>query len=183
MIVDSVREYYVGRWGNPSRKAKFHVKDFAVEVYKWDKDANSEGVTMYVTLGASAFAMPGMNTLNRYEFIMGLLPARDDVVSAFAGLALYHAREGVAVAHGHTVSSETPLWQGTKMRAFLVLRQVRPILGTLRLADGVSVEFLQAVPIFEAEREYKNQHGTEMLLDKWEKAQVPFWHTDREVGV
>ena len=41
------------------------------------------------------------------------------------------------------------------------------------------VEFLQAIPIYESERRFKNQHSAEALLERWEDAQVRFWDPRR----
>jgi hypothetical protein len=50
------------------------------------------------------------------------LPARDGIAGALAALGLYSAREGVAVDHGHTVPADEPLWPGSPMERFLVMR-------------------------------------------------------------
>ena len=60
-----------------------------------------------------------------------------------------------------------PLWPGTEMRTFLVLRPLRDFLPALLLSDGLHVEFLQAVPLFDAERAFTEEHGGEALLQLW----------------
>ena len=65
---------------------------------------------------------------------VGLVPERDDVASALAALGLYSAREGV-VDHGHAVPADEPLWPGTEMRSFIVLRPLGNFLPPLELAD------------------------------------------------
>jgi len=65
------------------------------------------------------------------------------------------------------------------MRWFLVLRPVGDIIAPLELLDGVHVDFLQAIPIFESELAYKAEHGAEALLALWEAKQVPFWDSGR----
>jgi Suppressor of fused protein (SUFU) len=84
-----------------------------------------------------------------------LIPEKDDVASPLAALALYHARKGASVGHGDTVAAEQPLWPGTEMRRFLVVRPRDDYLPPLNLTDDLHVEFLQAIPIFESELEYK----------------------------
>jgi hypothetical protein len=178
MIIDAVRDLYIARWGEPSRNARFQVDGLDVEIFKWSADVNREGVNLYVTVGASARPLAGRDPGHRVEFFTGLLPARDEVASPLAALALYPG-EGVALGHGHTVPAGGPLWPGTDMRWFLVLRPVGDIIAPLELPDGVHVDFLQAIPIFESELAYKAEHGAEALLRRWEEDRVPFWDPGR----
>src|SRR3954452_9474478 len=158
MIIDAVRDLYIARWGEPSRNARFQVDELEVEILKWNADANREGVNLYVTIGASARPLTGRDTGHRVDVFTGLLPARDEIASPLAALAIYPAREGVALDHGHTVQAGGPLWPGTKMRCFLVLRPIGDIIAPLVLPNGEHVDFLQAIPIFESELAYKAEH-------------------------
>lgn len=178
-ITEAVRDLYVARWGEPSRNARFNVDEFEVEVFKWSAEANPEGVNLYATVGASARPMAGRDPNHRVEFFLGLLPARDEVASPLAALALYPRREGVALEHGHTVPAEGPLWPGTDMRRFLVVRPISDIISALDLPDGLHIEFLQALPIFESELAYKAEHDAEALLRRSEESKVPFWDPGR----
>lgn len=181
-VVNAVRDLYRAHWGEPSRRAPFEVGELSIEVYKWAADANPEGVALYATIGASAWPLAGRDPNHRVEFFLGLAPERDDVASALAALGLYSAREGVALDHGDTVPADGPLWPGTPMETLLVLRPLRDFLPPpppLELPDGLHVDFLQAVPLFDAEGAFKAEHGAAALLDRWEKAGVPFWNPER----
>jgi hypothetical protein len=179
IVTDAVRDLYLAHWGEPSRRARFEVGEFEIEVCKWAADANSDGVALYATVGASARPMVGRDPNHRVEFFVGLVPERDDVASALAALGLFSAREGVALDHGHTVPADGPLWPGTQMQTFLVLRPLRDFLPPLELPEGLHVDFLQAVPLFDGERAFKSEHGAEALLQRWEREGVPFWNPER----
>jgi hypothetical protein len=179
IVTDAVRALYVARWGEPSKDTRFKGTECETEILEWNKDMNPEGVRLYATVGASALAIVGSDTNHRVEFFLGLLPAKDAVASPLAALACYPVREGVALDHGHTVPSDAPLWPGTDMRRLLVLRPINDIIPALELPDGLHVEFLQAIPIFESEFAYKAQHDAEALLRRWEESKVPFWDPDR----
>lgn len=178
-VVEAVRDLYRAHWGEPSRRARFEIGESAIEIFKWAANANPEGVALYATLGASAHSMVGRDPNHRVEFFLGLVPERDEVASALAALGLYPAREGVALDHGHTVPADGPLWPGTQMRSFLVLRPLKDFLPPLELSDGLHVDFLQAVPLFDSERAFKSEHGAEALLNRWEQDGVPFWNPER----
>lgn len=179
MNTDAVRDLYVARWGEPSRNARFEVGGLEVEVFKWNAEINPEGVNLYATIGASARPMAGRDSNHRVEFFVGLLPAKDEIASPLAALALYPSREGVAIDHGHTIPADGPLWPGTDMRRFLVLRPLGDIIPPLELPDGLHVEFLQAIPIFDSELTYKSEHSAEALLSRWEESRVRFWDPSR----
>ena len=101
------------------------------------------------------------------------------MASPLAALALYPTRKGVALDHGHTVPADGPLWPGTDMGRFLVLRPIGDVIPPLELPGGLHVDFLQAIPIFESELAYKTEHGPEALLRRWEGSRVPFWDPNR----
>jgi hypothetical protein len=150
-----------------------------MEILKWNASANGEGVDLYATLGASAEDMPGAERGHRVEYFTGLVPGRDDIASPLAALGLFARREGENVDHGHTIPAGGPLWPGTEMNTLLVLRQLGEILPALALPEGIHVEFLQVVPVFESERRLKVEHGVDALLKRWESAQTPFWNPSR----
>ncbi|WP_088316918.1 suppressor of fused domain protein [Kineosporia sp. R_H_3] len=178
-VLAAVRELYVRRWGEPSRHAIFRAPDAEMEICKWDAAANDQGVDLYATLGASAQDLPAGGLGHRNEFFVGLRPGEDDVASALAALGLYSVRERVAVDHGDSVPCDGPLWPGTEMSSFLVMRQVGEILAPASLPSGVHVEFLQAIPLFESERRFKVAHGADALIRRWQSAGTAFWDPGR----
>lgn len=179
MISGSVRDGYLARWGEPSRTATFRVAGLDAEILKWKAEANPEGVNIYATIGASVHPMAGREPNHRVEFFLGLLPGKDDVASPLAALALYPSREGVALDHGHTVPADGPLWPGTEMRRFLILRPIDNTMPPLELPSGIHVELLQAIPIFESEFAYKSRLTADALLSRWEAKQTAFWDPRR----
>jgi hypothetical protein len=179
IVTEAVRDLYRAHWGEPMRQASFEVGERKIEVSKWAADATLEGVALYATIGASARPMAGCDPKHRVEFFVGLVPERDEVASALAALGLYSEREAVAIDHGHTVTADGPLWSGTTMRAFLVVRPLRDFLPALKFTEGLHVDFLQAVPIFDSERAFSAEHGAEELVYKWQESAVPFWNPER----
>jgi hypothetical protein len=182
VITSAVRDIYVALWGEPSRKAAFRVAGLDVEIYKWNAETTAEGVALYATIGASAYPMAGRDPKHRVEYFLGLLPPQDAVASQLAALGLYSEREGVAVGHGDTVPADEPLWPGTELRWFLMLRPLGGIISPLELPDGMHVEFMQAIPIFESELAYKARHGARELLKHWQESGVAFWNPGRLPG-
>jgi hypothetical protein len=179
-VVNAVRDLYRARWGWASWQGTFRMAGLEIEICKWDAATNGEGVDLYATLGASAEDMPHAMAGHRVEYFVRLQPGRDDVASPLAALGLYARRGGETIDHGHAVVAGGPLWPGTEMNAFLVLRQVAEILPSLTLPNGIHVEFLQGVPLFDSERRFKASRGAEALLQRWGKAGTPFWDPGRQ---
>ena len=179
MVPDAVSEHYRKLWGEPSRTADFHFSGHEVKVLKWSADKNPEQVNMYTTVGASDHARAGYPNDHRVEFYVGLLPAKDDVARPLAMLPFEALVNRVELGHGHSVTFSEPLWSGTDMTGFLLLRPVVEVIPPLRLADGVHVEFLQAIPVFQSEVSFKAERQAEGLLERWKAAGLAFWNPDR----
>ncbi len=152
---------------------------WSLKFSKWAGAATGEGVTLYTTVGAGDYAMETAHPSHRVEFFLGLLPEKDEIASALAALALYPRRRAVIVDHGHTIPSVEPFWSGTAMRDFVITRSLVPIIEAIEVENGIHVEFLQVIPIFESELAYKKKHGYEALRDHWKERRVEFWNPDR----
>jgi hypothetical protein len=174
---EAIEAHYVACLGHPGRRARFRTGDRVIEILKWNADANPQGVALYATLGGSDQPpSTGADPTHRSEFVLGLLPEEDAVASALATLAL-HAGE---LGHGHTMRFGEPLWADARMNGFLVMRPIEPVVPTLEFPDEKHCEFLDAIPIYESEVDFKARHGAERLMDVWQEAQVPFWDPNRD---
>lgn len=180
MIGDRVRQHYRERWGEPSVVFNFEdAEDGTVDVWKWGVESTNEGVGIYATVGASLWPTNSGRPLHRTEYFMPMLPPMDGAAELLAKLALYARQRGVEIDHGHTVASIGPLWPGVVMERVLILRQSGSVISPLLLSDGVHVEFLETIPIYESEREFKTQYGVEALLQRWRENDVPYWTITR----
>jgi hypothetical protein len=181
-VYEAVREQYRETWGQPAMRTQLDVDGAAVAVYKWAADSNAHGVAMYATVGASDRPVPGRAEDDRVEFYVGLVPEHDEVCDALAALTSHAEREGVTLDHGQAVTVNRPLWPGTHMQSFLVVRPTPPMLPPIALRHGPRIEFLQAVPLNHNQGEFKSEHGTDALLDLWKQAGVPYWDRHKSPG-
>jgi hypothetical protein len=179
MVLDAVRQHYVAVLGEPSRRASYKIDSYPAEVFKWDAAANPHGVGFYASIGASRDPLSGLYPSHRVEFFVGFLPEQDGVARPLAMVALDPVLHGSALGPGQTVTYPEPLWLGTEMCSFLILRPQVQIVPDLVFSDGVHVEFLQLVPIFASELEFKVAHGADALMAELEQACVPFWDPNR----
>lgn len=179
MILEDVKRHYVSVLGAPSRRASFRIDAYPAEVFKWDDTANPHGVAFYASIGASRDPLSGMEWSHRVEFFVGLLPEEDGVARSLAMVALDPVLHGSSPGHGESLTYPEPLWSGTEMRSFLILRPRVEVIADLELAGGVHVEFLQLIPLFSSELEFKMALGEDELMSELERAGVPFWDPNR----
>ncbi len=180
MILDDVKQHYTSALGEPSRRASFQIDAYSAEVYKWSADQNPQGVALYASIGASRDPLTGMDSSHRVEFFIGFLPEQDSVARPLAMVALDPVLHGSTLGHGETVTYPEPLWPGTEMCSFLILRPQTHVIPDLMLPGGLHVEFMQLVPLFPSELEFKIAHDEDELMEELERAGVPFWEPDRE---
>lgn len=170
-----VRTYYRGLYGEPDREARFVTKSGqTVFVYKWDAALNPEGVAIYATDGARLM----QRTENRgYEFFIGLTPEADGVAEAIAEAALHGNGTSFPPTSGDTITLSYTLWPSTAASTFL-FEDGSEIIPPL--TDEVSaVHFMQLVPLFPAELDFKKNFGVEALWDLFCREQIEFWNSQR----
>lgn len=148
------------------------------DLYKWDADKNPEGVALYATAGMSEYPLVDYDPKHRLELYTGLLPARDHIANPLSMLALSPVIRGKHLGADHTMTFPEPLWPGTEMHSFLVRKPLVEIVPPLAL-ENVHIQFLQAIPIFSSEVEFKSKHGADALMRAWFEAKVAFWNPDR----
>lgn len=172
----TVTEYYHKKFGIPSREAEFiENTGKKIEIYKWDENLTDEEVVIYATGGASTILGTSETSC---EFFIGLTPQVDDIAQALAEVALHGSGNSDIPKPGDTTTLTYPLWRGTNASAFL-FTEGDEIIWPTRIGNK-NIVFLQLVPIFPAEIEYKKVNGVEALWSAFESLQVPYWDSRRE---
>lgn len=158
--VDSVKGHYARRWGSPTQSSAYEVDSQEIHIYKWDIHDTDEGVIMYATNGASGVEYDG----HRVEFFTGMYPGPDEIAASLAIISTFPLLSR-PIGKGESITLQQPLWDGTPMCTFLVVPpRLKGFFSPLTLPDGSHIEFLQVVPIHEAELELKKIRGAEWLL-------------------
>jgi hypothetical protein len=166
-----VTDALIALWGPPDRKARFETALTTVEVLKYAARTTAAGVVVYVT------ATSGPSPSGHFdEFVLGLDEAHDEVADPLARLCVF-ART-TPVHHGDSVPIDAPLWPGTSFQRFLAMRQVEPIVGPFDV-DGRRVEFMNAIPIYEAEVPIKARLGSDDFMDELRRQRLAFWNASR----
>lgn len=175
-----VRDHYVARWGEPAET--FHPvrtrnqSGFPGQVLWWPpaRTGLSE-VELYATVGASMLISDGGHAS---ELFCRVSSPCSGVADGLADACTRLLSDGIAISHGTTFTFGKSLWRGTRMNAFLFLRQkttLEPLAG-----PGWHVEFHQAVPVFDYEVAIKRAEGVAGLQDWWTANRILFWDVHRK---
>ena len=171
----SVTDYYWEKYGEPARRAQFVSSEgIHINIFKWTESQTDEGVAIYATQGS-------VNTLCEAneccEFFIGIAPDVDEIIDALAEVALHGNGRNNVPNSGDTITLASTLWNGTQAKSFMFTNgdEIMP-----PLINGMKhISFIQLVPLFEAEMEYKKEMGESALWEKFEEENVPYWNSSR----
>ena len=146
-----------------------------IDVLRFGPDG--EGVTRYVTLGASRAPMndPASNVVDvvagpRMELVLSVRARPDSVLRRLAMLAAAPAVDGVVLAPGMVLELGEPLWDGARFSSVLVA-EPGGLIPELELGEGRDpVRFCPVLPITDNEAAFKRIHGPAALEDLWLRA-------------
>jgi hypothetical protein len=173
--MDPASSVYFRKYGEPSRTAEFVSRGGSrIQIFKWTEDQTGEGVTMYATAGASETLGDGTQSC---EFFVGLTPAVDEVAEALAEIALRGIGSTAVPSPGDTTTLSFPLWPGTRMQSMLFTDGSELIPS---YTDATKrIDFIQLVPLFDSELDFKKKYGEKALWEKFESTKVPYWNSNR----
>jgi hypothetical protein len=173
----NIIDYYRSLYGEPIRKAEFKSPDGdIVQVFKWDEGQTDEGVTIYATLGASRILGDSFESC---EFFIGLTPSVDSIAGALAEIALHgNGTKGIPNS-GDTTTLVHELWEGTQAKTFM-FTDGDGIIPPIKDESERQIRFIQLVPLFERELDYKKKHDEEALWEKFEKVDARYWDSNRK---
>jgi hypothetical protein len=127
------------------------------------------GVWLHASLGASPFPDAAARDTHAYEIFIGITRDLVGVDRRLASLAGYRHGTGIKLSPGFAVPSDLPLWDGTDMRALLIMQSRVPIIPDLVLDDSRHADFLQAIPLHANELDYRMRVGANELIDQFEQ--------------
>lgn len=178
---EHVFRHLAALWGGPSRTAEFSRGDKRVRVLKWSEQQTGEDVAIYATVGISDQPLGPSNEAHRAELFLGFRPEEDRIAQPLASLAFSSSPENPYFLHGHTVTFQEPLWDGTEMSAVLLMYPREAVIADLRVHDQ-HVRFVQVIPLFMSELEFKKATSAEALVEYWAQRKQPFWNPRRSAS-
>ncbi|WP_299968753.1 suppressor of fused domain protein [uncultured Roseobacter sp.] len=172
---DDVEAHYESLWGKAQDKRVFRTQTNAFSILTFTPQQTDEGVFLFATVGASQV----MGDRDRScEFFFGLTTSPKGLPDSLAEIALDGNGTGQVPDSGDTTTLAFELWEGTSARSYLFTDGGDEIVPHLK-RDGALVEFIQLVPLFADELEYKKKHGEPALWEHFEENEVPYWDAQR----
>lgn len=173
--MSAIEEYYQIRFGDPERRAEFVTHDdLLVKIFKWNETQTGEDVAIYATSGASEIL--GDSNLS-CEFFIGIIPQVDNIAQALAEVALHGNGTKSVPNDGDSISLTYPLWTGTDASNFL-FTDGEEIIKSIKIGSK-KVLFIELVPLFDSELDFKKRNGSAALWEKFKAMEVPYWNSNR----
>jgi hypothetical protein len=174
-----VAAHYERLRGAPSRRAHFAVEGAAVDILKWNPDANREGVTRYATVGLSDYAIDREHPRPRFEFFLGLLPELDEAARPLAIVASYQFEWDARSPQETPSRSRNRCGRRRRCERFSWAGTGPEVIQAVARPNDTHVEFLQLIPVFQEEIAFKQRAGTTGLIERWKSRGVEFWDPHR----
>jgi hypothetical protein len=182
--LEAIRAHYLSAFGESTGERTFESDGRGVDVLRYKAPDAGPGDHVYATLGGAQYPLPGASAAHRLEFYAQLIPDVPNIGRVLATLAMYPERELVALSDSHSVDIQRPVSQFSEMHQVLLFRPSVEFLAPLELRGGeFHIEFLEVVPVYESEVQYKREHGMGALFDMWEGKRVEFWNPGRPDSV
>ncbi|PIE10546.1 MAG: hypothetical protein CSA72_08555 [Rhodobacterales bacterium] len=172
---DDIEAHYASLFGAPDERHVYRTKTHSFAVLCWSPQKTGEDVYIFATVGA--YAAMGTPT-ERCEFFFGLTEKPAGVADSIAEVALDGNGTGRVPSSGDTVTLAFALWDGTRATSYMFTDGGDEIVPRLR-RNATVVEFIQLVPLFADEVDYKKAHGEEALWRHFEDNHVAYWDPDR----
>jgi suppressor of fused protein SUFU len=131
----------------------------------------------YITIGAWGMIDDELTSM---EFMLFAPEQHDEHLTLLAMIAYYHARDGGVLGLGHTVPIGYPWLPGSACDHLLISHSYPSGWNFEHYrTEDFTIHIWWALPITEAERDFKQNHGLEALEVKFEEAGIHYWEADR----
>jgi hypothetical protein len=180
VVVDELREHYKRMVDGEPVYHDLHTRSGdSIGVFDWPEGSSRLGVHFYASAGASNHG-PGARQ-HAVELFVGVKTGDAAVLEAFADAAMSVRKSNGVPQHGSFISGDWKVIRGRKFTGWILTERPDDLIPELRLQDGRHVVFLDALPVYPEEAEYRNGNRSEELLGIWEDFRVKSWDLDREL--
>lgn len=147
-------------------------------VFEWPAGSTRLSVHLYASAGAGHY-WPDHHR-HTVELFTGVKPGGQDVLEAFTTMALNVHESGTVPQHGVFVAGDWKIIKGRKFTGWALTERPDDFMPELDLPGG-HVVFLDALPVFPEEADYRHGNRSDDLFDIREAEGVRSWDLDREL--
>jgi hypothetical protein len=171
VIVEQLREHYTQVVGTEPAYRALRTRDgHALGVFEWPAGNSRLGVHFYASAGASRYGPDARHYA--VELFVGVKQGDEAVLEGFADMALSVLKSGTVPRHGVFVAGDWKVIKGREFTGWVLTERPDDLIPQLDLPDGRHVVFLDALPVFWEEAEYRHGNRADDLFDIWEKEEV-----------
>ncbi|WP_285248847.1 suppressor of fused domain protein [Pseudarthrobacter sp. efr-133-R2A-89] len=145
-------------------------------VFEWPAGTTRLGVHLYASAGAGHYGEAHHG--HAVELFTGVKPGGQDVLEAFSTMALNVRDAGTVPQHGVFVAGDWKIIKGRGFTGWVLTERPDDFMPQLDL-PGVHVVFLDALPVFPEEADYRHGNRSDDLFDIWEAEEVKSWDLNR----
>lgn len=141
------------------------------------------GVALYASAGISVPGPGGRGHSHTVEVFTGIRQDSAQVREAFANLitSLVCSTSPHPACHGVFVAGDWEVIEDRKFTGWILTERPDELIPDLQLKDGRHITFLDALPVFPEEAEFRQGNRAEDLLGMWEEWEVKSADLDREL--
>ena len=178
-MIDELRQHYTAAIGAEPILHEMNTRDGKrMGVFEWPDGTTRLGVHLYASAGAGHYGSD--HDGHAVELFTGVKPGGPDVLEAFCTMALNVRESGTVPQHGVFVAGDWKIIRGRKFTGWVLTERPDDFMPQLDFPGG-HVAFLDALPVFPEEAEYRHGNRTDDLFDIWETEEVKSWDLDREL--
>jgi hypothetical protein len=156
----------------------FADERFLIDVFVYTLENASGDIEVAVTNGMSDQRMAEPDYLaevHRREVIQYLRKCTEGHARRLHDMAWLPLADGFYLDSHHSIAWEKPAVEGTPWKnAFFLLPLIKSHREFVAEVEGDAVSFLWHIPISDAERAYKKEHGSNALVDHMDAVNLPW---------
>ncbi|GAB5079721.1 suppressor of fused domain protein [Arthrobacter sp. AD-310] len=179
-MIDELRQHYTKAIGAEPILHEMNTRTGKqMGVFEWPAGSSRLGVHFYASAGAGHY----WKDVHRHavELFTGVSHGGQEVLDAFATMALNVHVSGTIPQHGVFVAGDWKVIKGRKFTGWLLTERLDNFMPNLEVPDGGHVAFLDTIPVFPEEADYRHGNRSDDLFDIWEAEGVRSWDLDREL--
>ena len=152
-------------------------------IFHWAPASSRMGVSLYASAGISVPGPAGRGHSHTVEVFTGIKQDSAQVREAFANLitSLVGSPTPHPARHGVFVAGDWEIIDGRKFTGWILTERPDELIPDLQLKDGRHITFLDALPVFPEEADFRHGNRADELLGRWEEWEVESADLDREL--
>lgn len=180
--LDELEAHYASAVGaHPEFRTMTSLEGETAGIFEWPQGSSRMGVHLYASAGISVPGQGGRGHPHTVEVFCGIKQDSPEVLEAFANLitSMVGNTSPHPACHGVFVAGDWRVIEGRKFTGWILTERPDFLIPDLELKDGRHITFLDALPVYPEEAEFRHGNRADELLGMWEEWEMQSWDLDR----